>query len=146
MYVLLEFSTGLLIAVLLSVLWFHRRRRRFGQVYSAEGPRNTLWLSLIFDGQVGGALGASAGALFGFVFSERFYPAILFPHFLDNLMIAFLIGWLLGGGISGVSGYILASRTPLTLRRSHVAYLGFLFAFSLPVGYCLILVLSKLTA
>ena len=146
MYVLLEFSTGLLIAVLLSALWFHRRRRRFEGVYSAGGPRNKLWFNLIFDGQIGGALGASAGALFGFIFSERFYPDILFPHFLDNLMIAFLIGWLLGGGISGVSGYILVSRTQLVLRRSHVAYLGFLFAFSIPVGYCLILVLSKLYA
>ena len=146
MYVLLEFSTGLLIALLLSALWFQRRRRRFEGAYTPEAPAEKLWLSLIFDGGTGGALGASAGALFGFVFSQRFYPDILFPHFLDNLMIAFLIGWLLGGGTSGMSGYILVRRTQLKLRRSHVAYLGFLFGFSLPVGYCLILVLSKLYA
>ena len=146
MFVLIEFSTGLLIALLLSALWFQRRRRRLEGAYTPEGSHKKLWLNLIFDGQIGGALGASAGELFGFVFSERFYPDILFPHFLDNLMIAFLIGWLLGGGTSGISGYILVRRTQLKLRRSHVAYLGYLFGLSLPVGYCLILVLSKLSA
>jgi len=144
MYELLEFSTGLLIAVLLSALWFHRRRRRFEQPYASKVPHNKLWLQLTFDGQTGGALGASAGALFCFVFTEKFYPAIYFPHLLDNLMIAFLIGWLLGGSICGVSGYILATRTQLLLRRFHVASLGFLFGFSIPVGYYLLLLLTKL--
>lgn len=144
MYVLLEFSTGLIIALLLSALWFQRRRGRFRQAYPPDRPIDNLRRNLIFDGQIGGSLGASAGAIYCFIFSERFYPAILFPRFLDNLMIAFLIGWLLGGSISGVSGYILGTRTQLTLRRFHVAYLGYLFGFSIPVGYCLLLILSRL--
>lgn len=146
MNILLEFATGLLIALLLSALWFQRRQERFGQIYPAEGPRFKLGMQLIFDGQTGGALGASAGALFCFVFSEKFYPVILFPRLLDNLMIAFLIGWLLGGSISGVSGYVLVTKAQLTLRRSLVAYLGFIFGFSIPVGYYLLLFLSKLNA
>ena len=54
--------------------------------------------------------------------------------------------WLLGGVVSGVSGYILGTRTLLTLRRFHVAYLGFIFGFSIPVGFCLLLILSRLNA